>query len=115
MPFPAQMPKPFNRRNIETRKPQLGCYGLYVNQGNWVYVGKGDIRQRLLDHLNGDNACINQSRPTHWVDVVTADADNEEKRLIRELRPVCNKHVGSGPRDRRGTDGANVGGRPSVQ
>jgi len=30
----------------------------------------------------------------HWVDVVTADYDAEEKRRIRELNPLCNERVG---------------------
>ena len=94
MPFPQQTPRPFTRPDVESLNPnQMGCYGLFrTNQ--WVYVGKGDIRQRLLDHLNGDNPCITRNAPTHWVDVVTNDYDNEEKRLILELRPICNQKVG---------------------
>ena len=72
---------------------QRGCYGLF-RQGQWIYVGKGDIRQRLLDHLNGDNVCITRENPPQWVDAVTSDADAMEKRLILELRPSCNRRVG---------------------
>lgn len=94
MPFPQQNPRPYNRANIEALNPnQIGCYGLY-RTGRWIYVGKGDIRQRLLDHLNGDNPCITREGPTHWVDVVTRDYDNVEKQLIVELSPSCNKKVG---------------------
>lgn len=58
MPFPQQNPLAFTRANIENLNPnQLGCYGLYI-QGEWIYIGRGDIRQRLLDHLNGDNDLI---------------------------------------------------------
>ena len=94
MPFPQQDPRPFNRTNIEAlNRNQMGCYGLF-RQDRWIYVGKGDIRQRLLDHLNGDNPCITRERPTHWMDVVTSDHDNREKQLIVELSPSCNKKVG---------------------
>ncbi len=94
MPFPPQQPRQFNRKNIEAITPgQKGCYGLFRSE-RWVYIGKGDIRQRLLDHLNGDNPCINRQSPTHWVDVVTSDYDEMEKRLIREYQPVCNLKVG---------------------
>ena len=72
---------------------QMGCYGLF-KQNQWIYVGKGDIRTRLLAHLNGDNPCITRSGPTFWVDVVTNDYDNVEKALILELTPTCNKKVG---------------------
>jgi len=56
MPFPQQNPRIYNKANVEAlNKNQMGCYGLLKN-GVCIYVGKGDIRQRLLDHLNGDNA-----------------------------------------------------------
>jgi hypothetical protein len=95
MPFPNQTPREFTRANIEAITPgQKGCYGLFRSGGRWIYVGKGDIRDRLLAHLRGDNPCIATTQPTHWVDVVTADLDNEEKRLIVELSPSCNQKVG---------------------
>lgn len=95
MPFPSQSARAFTQENVEAIKPgQMGCYGLYRAGGAWVYVGKGDIRARLLRHLNGDNPCITREKPTHWVDVVTSDMDEMEKRLIRELNPICNKRVG---------------------
>jgi hypothetical protein len=95
MPFPNQTARAFTRVNIEALTPgQMGCYGLFINQGEWVYVGKGDIRQRLLAHLNGDNPCVTKNRPTHWVDMVTNNMDQMEKALILELKPTCNKKVG---------------------
>jgi hypothetical protein len=58
-------------------------------------VGSGDIRARLLGHLNGDYAQIARARPTHWVAVLTANAQAESERLIAELSPTCNaKSVG---------------------
>ena len=95
MPFPKQEARAFTRANVEAITPgQFGCYGLFVNGGGWVYVGKGDIRKRLLDHLNGDNPCITRNRPTDWVDWVTNSMDAAEKALILELQPTCNKKVG---------------------
>jgi allophanate hydrolase subunit 1 len=94
MPFPNQAPRAFTKENILALNPgQMGCYGLY-RPGTWVYVGKGDIRQRLLDHFNGDNPCITRERPTHWVDVVCSDYDTREKQLTLELKPLCNQRVG---------------------
>ncbi len=95
MGFPSQTPRAFTRANVEAITPgQYGCYGLYMGGGAWVYVGKGDIRKRLLDHLNGDNPCITRNRPTHWVDIVTNNMDALEKALILEFQPSCNKKVG---------------------
>ena len=94
MPFAEQEARVFNKVTVQTLNPnQHGVYGLF-KQDVWVYVGKGDIRQRLLDHLNGDSACITAQSPTGWVDEVTANADAREKALIVELDPVCNRRVG---------------------
>lgn len=94
MLFPNQTPKPFTQARVQQlRGGEKGCYGL--RRGNtWIYVGKGDIRDRLLAHLNGDNACITRERPTEWLDVVTSAMDEREVALIRELDPICNKRVG---------------------
>jgi hypothetical protein len=95
MPFPQQQARPFTREAVLRLNPgQNGCYGIYVANGHWVYVGSGDIRQRMLDHVGGDNACITGERPTHWVSIVTDDYVAEEKRLILEHKPHCNKKVG---------------------
>lgn len=94
MPFPAQTPRAFTRAQVEALNPnQLGCYGIMSGQ-IIIYVGKGDIRARLLAHLNNDNPRITRSRPTHWVDVLANDADNMEKSLIVEFNPTCNRKVG---------------------
>ncbi|HUU93733.1 MAG TPA: hypothetical protein VM238_21280 [Phycisphaerae bacterium] len=94
MPFPSQTPKAFTRANVENLSPgQKGCYGL-SRTDTWIYIGKGDIRDRLLAHLNGDNPCIARYAPSHFVTMVTDDMDSEEKSLILELGPACNQKVG---------------------
>jgi hypothetical protein len=96
MPFPNQTPRAFTRANIEAIPPgTMGCYGIFRNQGPWIYIGKGDIRERLLAHLNGDNSCITNAGPTHYMDEITADYDARERALILELGPtLCNQRVG---------------------
>ena len=94
MPFPRQDPRLFTRAGIEWLAPnQKGCYGIFRSNA-WVYVGRGDLRQRLLDHFNGDNPRITRENPTHYVTVVTADDVNMEKTLILELDPIANRKVG---------------------
>ena len=89
MPFPPQKPKPFDRKSVESLRPgQIGCYGLF-RKDRWVYIGKGDIRQRLLGHLAGDIVRVLHSRPTHWVSVETADCDALEAELILACDPIC--------------------------
>jgi hypothetical protein len=99
MPFPNQTPRAYTRANVEAIRPgQRGVYGIFNDKG-WIYVGSGDIRDRLLAHLppNGDNLCINGSNPTQWVDeVVSGGKDAElqrEAELTLEFRPKCNKRV----------------------
>ncbi len=94
MPFPLQIPRVFIRADVEAFSPgQNGVYGLY-KQNEWVYVGKGDIRQRLFAHLTGDNPCISRERPTNWVYEITSDMDIRERQLIAELQPACNQRLG---------------------
>jgi hypothetical protein len=94
MAFPPQDPKSFTKAGVEWLNPgQHGCYGIFKN-GKWIYVGKGDIRSRLMDHLNGDNPRITKESPTHYVAEVTADADAREKELILELNPSANQKIG---------------------
>lgn len=94
MPFPEQTPRAFNKTNIEAIRPgQMGVYGLFRSK-QWVYVGSGDIRERLLRHLGADNPCISKAQPTHWVDEVTAEYVEREKQLIAECKPSCNKKIG---------------------
>jgi len=86
----------YTRQNVEALNPnQFGVYGIF-GQNRWIYVGKGDIRKRLLDHLNGDNSTILAAGPTHWVGEVCADSvmSSREKQLILELQPICNQKVG---------------------
>ena len=94
MPFPQQDPRPFTRAGIEALNPnQLGVYGIF-KQGQWIYIGKGDIRERLLDHLNGDNPCITRYVPTHFVAEITTNMDERERQLIMEFQPACNQRLG---------------------
>jgi hypothetical protein len=94
MPFPPQTPRLFNRAAIEALNPnQNGVYGIY-RQGCWIYVGRGDIRARLLSHVAGNNPAITAQRPTHFVAVVTQNDVVTERQLILELNPVANQKVG---------------------
>lgn len=99
VPFPPQDPHPFTRPGIEWLKEgQKGCYGLYQQQAQaraWIYVGRAlDIRKRLLEHLNGDDTCITQYWPTHFVAALSDNYETLEKQLIREYNPHCNEKVG---------------------
>lgn len=94
MLFPQQQPRQFTRAGIEYLNPnQQGCYGIF-RQGLWIYIGRGDLRQRLLDHFNGDNWRITQEGPTHYVTVLSSDPVTLEKALIVAYNPIANRKVG---------------------
>lgn len=96
MAFIQQAPRLFTKIDIESINPnQFGVYGIYKS-GLWIYVGKGDIRKRMLEHLGGDNPAILLFGPTHWVAEVVTDPQMSvrEKQLILELSPRCNQRVG---------------------
>jgi hypothetical protein len=93
MPFDNDQPWVFNRQGIESfGSSQTGVYAIY-NAQEWIYIGRGDIRQRLLDHFNGDIPSIGTHAPTHFRAEVTADAIKREKQLLREYPPVCNPQI----------------------
>lgn len=100
MSFAAQKARPFTKESILLlEEGQYGCYGIFRAEETgfieeWIYVGKGDIRDRMLRHFNGDNACILKGNPTHFVGEVTGDSNIREKQLIDELKPSCNQMVG---------------------
>jgi hypothetical protein len=94
MLFPIPNRRAYTRTSIEALPPgKMGCYGLYTRSA-WVYIGKGDIRVRLVDHLNGDNPCITKASPTSFSFIVTRNYDAEEVRLQSAVSTLCNKRVG---------------------
>ncbi len=99
MPFAQQIPRQFTQVGIGAIHPTTrGVYGLFRDAGVpqrevWVYVGKGEIRNRLFDHLRGDNPCISRERPTHFLIETPLLTDARAQQLILELDPVCNRRV----------------------
>jgi excinuclease UvrABC nuclease subunit len=98
MPIGKDFPSyPYNYASIAANTPpQSGVYALFKS-GVWIYVGEsGDIRARLLQHLNGDNPCITQNAPTGFqFELVAANQRvARQDQLIAALKPVCNKKLG---------------------
>ncbi len=95
MPFSTPM-RPYTKEDILNIKPdQRGVYGIF--KGNTaIYVGSGDLRERMLAHVDGDNSCITESLPDEWTaGVVSGDPTVLEGQLIREYDPACNQVVPS--------------------
>ena len=94
---PGQFSFLYNRVSILANAPAAsGVYALY-NPQSWIYVGEGkDIRARLLDHLNGDSACLTQVNPTGFqFELCPADRRvARQDELIVALSPACNQRLG---------------------
>jgi len=89
MIFPPQKPRLFDRASVEAFAAGIvGCYGLFCRD-RWVYIGAGEIRERLLAHLDGDHPWTANHQPTHWVLVETAEYATVANDLVLACGPVC--------------------------
>ena len=86
--------RPYTREDIiSLNLDQNGVYGIFCN-AKAVYIGSGDIRKRLLGHINGDNSCITQNTPNVWTGrILSGDPTRIEGELIQEYDPICNKRI----------------------
>jgi len=93
MPFQHEM-RPYTREEVLRLKPnQNGVYGIF-RFTDAIYIGSGDMRERLLAHLGGDNPCITRNMPNAWTGaVLSGDSTMREGELIREYRPKCNQVI----------------------
>ncbi len=93
MPFPDQPRRTFDRAEIE-RLPlgRRGVYGLFSEEG-CVFVGKGDLRERLLLHLKPgfteEARCVRKSAPTWFLVEETENFVVRHMGLVVEYAPKC--------------------------
>ena len=87
--------RPYTREDISALNPtQSGVYGIFDSSNVVIYIGSGDIRERMLAHFGGDNDCIIRYRPTKWTSsVFSGDPRSIEGELIQEYNPVCNQVI----------------------
>lgn len=101
MPFDPTGAGPFSRAGIESlRRGVSGVYGLISISSRVVYIGQSqDVRRTLLEHLKGDNACINWNSPTEYLYEAVSDDGRvrREKELIDEYDPSCNRIIRGDP------------------
>lgn len=93
MPFQHEL-RPYTKESILNLTPgQNGVYGIF-RFTDAIYIGSGDLRERLLAHINGDNPCINRNNPNGWTgEVFSGDPTVREGALIREYNPICNQVI----------------------
>lgn len=85
----------FTQANVDNSPNNDGVYGLVKGaEATMVYIGRGNIRDRLQSHYRGDNQCITMERPTHYYREVCAYPEAREKELLQAYSTLCNKKVG---------------------
>lgn len=94
---PGQPGYNFTRASILANAPTgSGVYVLFTSE-TWVYVGEaGDIRARLIQHLDGDNACVTRLNPTGFQFELWPAHQRVARQdaLIVQLHPACNRRLG---------------------
>lgn len=98
MPLAQQELIPFTKQSIlDLYDNQIGIYGIInpdLPYNKWIYIGKGDIRARMLAHYNGDIPKIFDYFPSYWVNMLQKYPDDWEKLMILKYKPICNRRVG---------------------
>jgi len=81
----------FQRESILLNAPESsGVYGLYSTL--WIHLGEADnIRERLLEHLAADDACIRSYQPSGFAfELVSPPARSRRlEELVIKLQPLC--------------------------
>jgi len=97
MPFGSNEPSfQWTHQSILSYAPTASGVYAISNAQKWIYIGEsGDIQARLLEHLNGDNACITRNAPTGFQFEVLSPSQRlaRQDQLIVALVPVpvCNQ------------------------
>jgi excinuclease UvrABC nuclease subunit len=92
MPIENQ-PYPWSRDSVVENAPRRsGVYGLY--SALWIYIGEADdLRERFMEHFNGDSRCITRYVPTNFVFELIDNRSARASRyreLVRQHDPICN-------------------------
>jgi len=87
----------FTQDNASKAPDRKGVYQIESSDGTLIYIGQGNIRERLLSHLRRENtvdACIFRHEPTHYRREPCTDAEDRERRLLRQFPTLCNQRAG---------------------
>jgi excinuclease UvrABC nuclease subunit len=83
----------WSESSINANAPQSsGVYAIYG--AVWIYIGESnDIQRNLLQHCDGDNACITHAVPSAFAFEVCNPAERVRRQaaLVALFRPLCNQ------------------------
>lgn len=83
---------------IDIAPNEEGVYLIVDRDNNPIYVGRGNIRERLTSHYNRredvDKCIWEEYNPTHYYCEACSNSEEREKELIIQLKPPCNEKIG---------------------
>jgi hypothetical protein len=94
IPFAENLFRKFqwNRDSIMLNAPEgSGVYGLF--SALWIYIGEAEnMRERLLEHLSGNNSCTTHYQPSGFAFELVSPTDRcrRQQELVKGLQPLCN-------------------------
>jgi hypothetical protein len=59
----------------------------------WIYIGEAEnMRERLLEHLSGNNSCTTHYQPSGFAFELVSPTDRcrRKQELVKGLQPLCN-------------------------
>jgi hypothetical protein len=81
----------FERGSVLLNAPESsGVYGLF--SALWIYIGEAEnLRARLLEHLDGDNPCIDHYQPSSFAFEFVSPTQRRRRHeeLVTKLHPLC--------------------------
>ncbi len=83
---------PFNREGINRVSQVAGVYEFVMGKDLLYFGQTNDLNRRLLEHLNGNDVCIN--RATHFRVMASNDPKKIETNFLNDYR---NAHDGNSP------------------
>lgn len=78
----------FIAENADRSPDHDGVYAL-VRGDKVIYIGSGNIRERLQRHFKGDNPCITREAPTAYYRETCPDYRERERELREAYPPLC--------------------------
>lgn len=85
------------KEDLDKASTSEGVYFLSetASEGGIVYIGKADgingIRQRLSQHPDPNNPCLQEKAIRYFAYEVTNNSEVRERELLRDYNPECNQ------------------------
>lgn len=83
----------FTEDNVSKAPDQEGVYMIVDSGDNPIYIGRGNVRERLKSHYHRREAtdeCIWNNNPTHYYREPCWNSEQREEELLHLMPTACN-------------------------